>query len=59
MAAVSLLSPLLVSCMDDDWNADVRSVAVGVVRQLFLDLHVSLLSFDLNRSSRLPPFLHC
>lgn len=39
IAAVSLLSPLLISCMDDDWNADVRSLAVGVVRQLFLDLH--------------------
>ncbi|CDJ35914.1 LOW QUALITY PROTEIN: uncharacterized protein EMH_0002080 [Eimeria mitis] len=39
IAALSLLSPLLVSCMDDDWNADVRSLSVGVVRQLFLDLH--------------------
>ncbi|CDI74628.1 hypothetical protein, conserved [Eimeria praecox] len=39
VAALSLLSPLLISCMDDDWNADVRSLAVGVVRQLFLDLH--------------------
>ncbi|XP_026190899.1 uncharacterized protein LOC34618803 [Cyclospora cayetanensis] len=37
--AVSLLSPLLVTCMDDDWNADVRALAVQVVRQVFLDLH--------------------
>ncbi|KAL8424731.1 hypothetical protein Efla_001320 [Eimeria flavescens] len=37
-ASLELLSPLLVSCIDDDWNADVRALAVGVVRQLFLDL---------------------
>lgn len=41
-AAFALLCPLLVSCIDDDWNADVRALAVGVVRQLFLDLQVSM-----------------
>lgn len=40
-AALALLSPLLISCMDDDWNADVRALAVTVLRQLFLDLQVS------------------
>lgn len=41
IAALSMLTPLLVSCMDDDWNADVRFLAVGVVRQFFFDLNVS------------------
>ncbi|KAL8451767.1 hypothetical protein Emed_001783 [Eimeria media] len=37
-ASIALLSPLLVCCIDDDWNVDVRALAVGVLRQLFLDL---------------------
>ncbi|KAL8443209.1 hypothetical protein Emag_006037 [Eimeria magna] len=41
-ASIALLSPLLVCCIDDDWNVDVRGLAVGVVRQLFLDLRDSL-----------------
>ncbi|KAL8438642.1 hypothetical protein ACSSS7_000075 [Eimeria intestinalis] len=41
-ASIALLSPLLVCCIDDDWNVDVRALAVGVVRQLFLDLRGSL-----------------
>lgn len=41
-ASVELLSPLLVCCMDDDWNPDVRKLAIEVVQQLFLDLQVLL-----------------
>ncbi|KAL8274934.1 hypothetical protein Esti_001134 [Eimeria stiedai] len=37
-ASIALLSPLLVCCIDDEWNVDVRALAVGVVRELFLDL---------------------
>lgn len=41
-AALTVLSPLLISCMDDDWNADVRLLTIKVVWQLFEDLEVRL-----------------